>query len=214
MPQHEPERRCIISGTHGERDVLIRLALGPDGCVLPDLQARAPGRGAWISADRTLIETAQAKGRMRGALARAFKQDGVTAPDDLSDRIETGLARLVFDRLGLEMRAGHLIYGSARIEDALRAGRVAVLLHANDAAPDGRAKLDRLAGKARIIELPVSRAEISLALGRENVVHAALCDRGAAERVLSAVERWCAFRGIENARMDAGELSAPDGCRK
>lgn len=216
MPEHEPpERKCILSGEHGSRDALIRLAIGPDGEVLPDLGAKAPGRGAWISPDRALIEQAVAKGRLRGALARAFKGQPLKVPDDLAGRIEAGLARRAFDRLGLEMRAGHLILGFDRIADALGSGRVRLLLHASDAASDGRAKLD---GKARMAEIPsltipASRMDLSLALGRENVVHAALDDRAAATRVSAAVQRWRAFCGLNDEGTDGGHGPAADDVR-
>ena len=209
MPPHDPIRRCILSGAHEEQGELIRLALGPDGCVLPDLQARAPGRGAWVSPDRALIREAISKGRMKGALARAFKGDKADVPADLDERIETGLARLFFDRLGLEMRAGHLIYGTARIESALRSGQAHLLLHANDAAADGSAKLDRLAYDVEHHIVPASRARISMALGRENIVHAALIGRASAERVKAALARWAAFAGNqENSVEGAPDLAS------
>jgi uncharacterized protein len=65
-----PERRCILTGAHDARDTLLRLALSPDGDVVPDVLARAPGRGAWIGVDRAALETALAKGKLKGALAR------------------------------------------------------------------------------------------------------------------------------------------------
>lgn len=216
MPEHEtPERKCILSGEHGSRDALIRLAIGPDGEVLPDLGAKAPGRGAWISPDRQLIEQAIAKGRLRGALARAFKGQPLRVPDDLAQRIETGLLRRALDRLGLEMRAGHLILGFDRISDALGSGRAHLILHALDAASDGRAKLDGKARMGRIpsLTIPASRMDLSLALGRENVVHAALDDRAAAARVSAAVERWRAFCGLRDEGTDAGDAPAADDVR-
>jgi len=214
MSEHEaPERKCILSGDHGPREGLIRLALGPDGTVLPDLGAKAPGRGAWIAPDRRLIETALAKGKLRGALARAFKGAPASVPDDLVERIAEGLKRRALDRLGLEMKAGHLILGSDRIADAIRAGRVSLLLHAVDAAPDGRAKLDqklRVAETGEALVLPAARAELSVALGRENVVHAALGDRAAATRVVAAVSRWRAFCGTNDDGADADVSSAAE----
>ncbi len=194
-----PERKCILTGVHGARDALIRLALDEGGTVHADLAARAPGRGAWLSPDRSLIASAAAKGKLRGVLMRAFKTTVITVPDDLVDRIADGLERRALDRLGLENKAGHLIWGSDRIGDALGAGRVRLLVHAADAAPDGVAKLD---GKAKgapnsvvSLVLPVDRARLSLALGRENVVHAAVCDGAAGARVIAAVDRWRAFNG-------------------
>ena len=216
MPHNEPldapERRCILTGEHGERDSLIRLALGPDGIVMPDLGAKAPGRGAWLGCTREMVEAAAAKGKLRSALARAFKSNA-TAPDDLGALIEAGLARRTLDRLGLEMRSGHLILGNDRIGGAISSGQVYLLLHASDAAVDGSSKLDgklRGAGTGVSLVLPATREQLSLALGRENVVHAALGDPGAAERVAAAVRRWRAFCGFVENDNGARPLSAPD----
>ena len=82
-----PERRCILTGEHAGRDDLVRLAISPEGLVLPDALARAPGRGAWIGVDRTALETAVAKGKLKGALARAFKAQAIAIPDDLAQQI-------------------------------------------------------------------------------------------------------------------------------
>jgi len=201
MSKYEPdkdvaERRCIISGEHAERGDLIRLALNADGAVAPDLRARAPGRGAWITPDRELIATALTKGKLRGALIRAFKTQAISVPDDLVARIDTGLERLVFDTLGLANKAGALIWGGERIGEALTAGRAKLLIHASDAATDGTEKLRRKARTTPTITLPVTRERLSLALGRENVVHAAVCDSAAAARVTAAVARWLAFSGL------------------
>lgn len=202
-PQHEPERRCIITGERGPKSGLIRLALGPDNSVLPDVRARAPGRGAWIGVPRTVLEEAIAKGRFKAALARAFKTGAATAPDDLPERIEMALQRQALDRLGLEARAGSLATGSDRIEEAARAGRVFLLLHAADAGVDGNRRLDQALRVGRDLEgsglaglvIGADRAMLSQALGRENVVHIAVTDRHAAERVEQAVDRWHHFIG-------------------
>jgi uncharacterized protein len=202
-PQHEPERRCIITGDRGPRTGLIRLALGPDGCVAPDVRARAPGRGAWIGVDRVALETAQAKGKLKGALARAFKTGPVSAPDDLAALTEAALARTALDRLGLEARSGALLTGSDRIGEAARKGQVHLLLHASDASSDGNRKLDQAwrvgsdaegSGQTGII-LEAGRDALSSALGRENVVHIAIIDAKAAARVGQALERWHYFIG-------------------
>jgi uncharacterized protein len=205
-PEHEtdlaPERRCILTGERGPNSGLIRLALGPDGVVVPDVRARAPGRGAWIGVDRSALEVAQAKGKLQGALTRALKMSA-SAPVDLGERTEAALARNALDRLGLEARGGTLLTGSDRIEEAARRGQVTLLLHAADAATDGNRKLDQAwrvgrdaegSGDAGVI-LTASRAQLSAALGRENVVHIALTDHKAAERVGLALNRWHHFIG-------------------
>ena len=203
---HTPERKCILSGTHAARDALIRLALGPDGQVAPDVRARAPGRGAWIGVDRATLDAANAKGKLKGALARAFKTGDLNVPADLGARIEAALRQAVLDRLGLEARASNLILGSEKIETAARRGQVALLLHAADASAEGRRKLDQAwrvgseqeGSGAQGLVFPEGRAILSLALGRENVVHAAIIDRAAAARVNNALARWRAFIGRED----------------
>jgi len=211
--KHVPERRCILSGEHGSRDTLIRLALSPEGEVLPDVRSRAPGRGAWIGVDRPALEAAQAKGKLRGALARAFKGAPLSIPSDLGERIEAALRQAALDRLGLEARAGTLLTGTDRIENAARKGQVELLLHAADAGEDGNRKLDqawRVGGReGQGLVVPAERAILSLALGRQNVVHIALIDRGAAARVRHALGRWCAFIGTE-AGLDAATAGTPD----
>ena len=213
--KHVPERECILSGAHAARDDLIRLALGPDGRVAPDIRARAPGRGAWIGVDRPTLEQAMAKGKLRGALSRAFKTADVSAPGDLGERIEQALRQAALDRLGLEARAGNLITGSDRIETACRRGEVQLLIHAGDAGEDGCRKLDqamRVGGDGRQAQrgvgFPEGRAILSLALGRENVVHVAIVDRGAAARVSHAIERWRAFNG-RDAGLGAASAEVP-----
>ena len=136
-----PVRRCILSGEHDERPHLIRLALASDGRVLPDIRARAPGRGAWIGVSRAELDAAQAKGRLKGALARAFKGTPLVIPDDLGAQIAAQLQRAALDRLGLEAKAGYLLTGTDRIETAARSGQLHLLLHAADAGDDGKRKL-------------------------------------------------------------------------
>ena len=206
-----PERKCVLSGEHGSRDALIRLAISPDGEVLPDVFARAPGRGAWIGVCRADLEIALAKGKLRGALARAFGKSlggaALTIPDDLPDRIEAALLRAFTDRLGLEMRAGKLLAGSDRIAENARGGKVAWLAHAADAAEDGSRKLDqawRVGQEAegsglRGVTLPLDRAALSVALGRDNVVHLALTDKAAAARLSASLQRLLRYLGSPEA---------------
>lgn len=202
--RRDPERTCILSGRKAGRDDLIRLALGPDGTVAPDVRAKAPGRGAWIGVDRASLEEAIAKGRLTKALARAFKT-AVKVPADLADQIERALERAALDRLGLEARSGQVVTGTEKIVDAARKGTVELLLHARDAAADGTRKLDQafrvgldLEGSdARGLVIPATRAILSMALGRENVVHLALIAPAAAARVNQALGRWRGFIGLD-----------------
>jgi uncharacterized protein len=204
---HTPVRKCILSGERAEQRLLIRLALGPDGQVAPDVLGKAPGRGAWVGVPSHELEAARAKGKLGGLLKRAFKADAVEVPLDLADRIRANLEKATLDRLGLEARASNLISGAEKVDQAARAGAVSLLLHAADASDDGAGKRDQSwrvgndeegSGKAGI-KLPVDRDALSAALGRGNAVHVAITDDRAAERVRHHLDRWLYFIGCSNA---------------
>jgi predicted RNA-binding protein YlxR (DUF448 family) len=219
---HVAERTCILTRRKGTRDELIRLALGPDGSVAPDVRARAPGRGAWIGVTRAELDTANAKGKLKAALQRAFKANEVSVPSDLGERIEQALRQTALDRLGMEARSGNLINGADKVENAARSGKVALLVHAADAREDGRRKLDQAwrvgGGDERGVIFPLDRTILSMALGRENVVHVALTDPAAASRVSRALARWRAFNGpdcgLEGGEPALGTLSTDEDLTK
>jgi hypothetical protein len=225
LDAHVPERTCILSRRTAPREELIRLALGPDGVIAPDVRARAPGRGAWIGVGLADLEEANAKGRLKRALARAFKTNDLKVPADLGERIAQALRQATLDRLGMEARSGNLINGADRIETAARNGNVQMLIHAADAREDGRKRLDqawRVGGPDEIVNnnggqgllFPEERTILSMALGRENVVHIALTDGAAAARVLHALSRWRAFidprAGLEGGDAASGRGSADE----
>ncbi|MHA7819649.1 MAG: DUF448 domain-containing protein [Erythrobacter sp.] len=208
------ERRCVLSGNTISREDAIRLAISPSGEVLPDPNAKAPGRGAWIAPDRAALESAIAEGHLKRALLRSFKggQKGTTLSysEDLPLAIESALKRSLANRLGIEMRGGNIVLGSAKIEEHARSGRIALLLHASDASEDGRRKLDQAwrvgmdaeGSGVRGTVLPLDRDALSVALGRENVVHLGVSGRGAsskgaADRVRQAVTRLSRFVGSD-----------------
>jgi len=218
LEAHVPERTCILTRRKGTKEELIRLALSPGGEVAPDVRARAPGRGAWVGVDRAELDAANAKGKLKGALARAFKNDRLSVPADLGERTSQALRQYTLDRLGMEARAGHLLNGADKVEAAARSGKVRFLLHAADSGEDGRRKLDQAwrvgGGGPRGVIFPEGRTILSMALGRENVVHVALTDPAAASRVSHALERWRAFtgpdRGLEGGEPALGTNSAED----
>ena len=202
-------RKCILTGARAPRDMLIRLALGPAGgvppSVLPDVRAKAPGRGAWIGVSRAELEIALAKGKLKGLLTRAFKTGEFQLSADLPALIAAQLERMVLDRLGLEAKAGQVVIGHERIDKAARSGKLHLLLHAADAGADGSRKLDQAWRVGREAEgsslrgctLPLGRATLSMALGRENVVHIGIADPGAAGRLRAAIDRWLHYLGPE-----------------
>lgn len=184
-----PERRCIATGESGDTARLVRFVLGPDGCVVPDLAGRLPGRGAWVTADAGTLARACA----RNLFARAFKAPARVSAD-LPAQVEAGLARRLVEALALARKAGLATAGFDAVKARLRSGPVAALIEARDGAPGGRARLRPLAGGAPLIGA-LDQTELGLAFGRESVIHAVLDSGGAAERVIREHERLAGFRG-------------------
>lgn len=182
------ERYCAVSRKVRPVAELIRFVAGPDGTVVPDVKRRLPGRGVWIGADRRLV----AQAVQRGVFQRALRA-GVTAPADLASTVETMLERGVLDALAIAHKAGQVLTGFAKVEAAAHQGTPVAYLNAAEAGADGRRKIAaaRRRGQAqdtvKAAEIVLSSAQLDLALGRPNVVHAALTAGRASETFLS---RW------------------------
>jgi len=183
-----PQRRCIAIGEVRDRDALIRFVVGPDGAIVPDVEARLPGRGLWLTPRRDIVERALAK----RAFARAARRP-VTVPPDLADRLEALLARRGGDSLGLARRAGLAVAGFDRVGEAVRRGRAALLLFALDGADAGRRKLGALGRDLPSVAV-LTAEELGAAFGRERIVHVAVGSGSLARRLLLDLGRLAGFR--------------------
>lgn len=187
------ERRDIVSGEVMPENRLIRFAAAPDGSVVPDVAAKLPGRGLWVEASRAAV----AKAVEKKLFARAAKAN-VTATADLADRAEKALVTRMLGDLGIARRSGALVLGFDNVLRALEGPRPPkLLIEAFDGSSDGKRKLyaaaHRLELKCVVIEA-LTRAELGLALGRENVIHAAVQPGGFADRLILDAERLSGFR--------------------
>lgn len=186
------ERTCVVTGDKGAPEAMLRFALSPDGAVTPDLRRKLPGRGVWTRLDAGVVQRAVAK----GGFARGFRRPVAVSPD-LAAQVDALLAADALQFLALVNKSGRVVAGAAKVEAALRGGRVAALIHAREGAPDGIEKLDRLARSARAgietINLFES-ARLDLALGRTNVIHAALLTGPASAAFLARISRLVAYR--------------------
>lgn len=187
------ERRCIVTGEVLPEERLVRFVADPEGVVTPDVAAKLPGRGLWVSAERAVLEKAIAK----NAFSRAAKAP-VTAPAGLADRVEAQLVQRMQGDIGLARRSGHLVMGFDNVMRAIDGRKPpSVAIEARDGAADGRRKLFA-AARSRDVALRVldclSSAELSVALGKDNVIHAALLPGRLAERLIFDAGRLEGFR--------------------
>jgi predicted RNA-binding protein YlxR (DUF448 family) len=188
------ERFCVATGEVKPVEEMIRFVVGPNGEAVPDLKRRLPGRGIWITATRDALKTAIA----RKAFARGFKRD-VRVSGDLLATTERLLEQAALDALAITHKAGKVAIGFAKAEAALAHDRVAALVHASQAAADGRRKLATAlrrredGGQVPEIEAFTSM-QLDLALGRSNVIHAALLAGPESDTFLARTARLDRFR--------------------
>lgn len=189
-------RLCLASRTVKPVGELMRFVLAPDGQVVPDIAARLPGRGAWVTARRDAL----AEAVKRKAFGRAFRGKGRVDPA-LAEQVEQLLEKDALAALALANKAGRVVTGNMKVIEALNGEKVIVLVHAREAAPDGAGKLDALArriGEAAGREIVRVDAfpgvQLDLALGRANVVHAALLAHPTSAGFLARVRRLEGWR--------------------
>ena len=185
----EPDRKCIATGESQPKSGLIRFVLGPEGVIVPDLQARLPGRGIYVSADADAL----AKASKKGLFSRAARQP-VKVPDDLPALVERLLVQRLIDLISLGRKAGDALCGYEKVKDWLIKGQAATLIQASDGSERGKDKLRPPHGPESLISC-LSAGEMGLAFGRERAIHAALAAGGLNDRVVEEAARLGGLRG-------------------
>lgn len=175
----------------------MRFVLDPDKRVVADIKRTLPGRGVWVTANRDAV----AQAVRQKVFFRNFRQT-VSVDADLPEAVEVLLRRAALQNLAIANKAGCVVAGFAKVEAALKGRKTVVLLHASDAGGDGQRKLNRVAfaqadgtgGRSEPV-LCFTSDEVSAALGKNNVMHAAITDSGAGRNFLQSAERFRQYVG-------------------
>ena len=165
-PEVGPLRRCAVTRERLAKERMIRFVIGPDRQVVPDIGAKLPGRGIWLSARGDVIETAC----RRGGFAKAAR-GAVTVPADLVPGLVAALVRRIGDTLGLARRAGQAVSGFAKAREWLLAGRVGLVIQASDGSGEERARFVGVRASEVAVVTPLDGAQLGAVFGRAHVVH-------------------------------------------
>ncbi|WP_208347417.1 RNA-binding protein [Pseudaestuariivita rosea] len=187
------ERKCVVTGEVQPKAGLIRFVVGPNDDVVADVLEKLPGRGLWVSADKTALETASRK----GLFSRGAKRQ-VTVPDGLMAEIDRQLVRRMVDLISLARKAGEAVAGYEKVKDWLIKDVAEVLLQASDGSERGKSKLRTPEGGHFIGVL--TSAELGLAFGRESVIHGALATGGLTTRVVETAAKLKGVRDIDGGK--------------
>jgi len=193
-----PERTCVATREVKPADELIRFVRAPDGTVVPDLKRELPGRGVWVTARREAVRLAV----KRKAFARGFKEPAVVDPA-IDGLVAELMERSALGLLGFVNKAGLAIAGFAKVEAALSKENVVALVEASDAGEDGVRKLGQVLKRVgRSSDTPVLRLfrglQLDLALGRSNVVHAALLAGPVSAAFLARCDAYARYLGMND----------------
>ncbi len=191
-------RMCVVTREVRPIGELIRFVVSPQGEVVPDLKRKLPGRGLWVSASRRTV----AEAVRRNQFSKGFKREIRAAPTLPADT-EALLVRSATEALAMAAKAGQVVAGFSKVEGVLTQGQAEALIHASDGAADGIRKLDAINRQKRgnigeSQEFPIvnvlTSAELDLALGRSNVIHAALLAGPASKTFLSRCQILVRYR--------------------
>ncbi len=182
------ERMCIVTREVLDEARLIRFVRGPDGAVVPDINRKLPGRGVWVSLSRARVAEAVKRQAFRRGLGEVSK-----AEPDLPDQVGGLLRKAAVSYISLAKKAGEAVAGTAKVEEMVAAGRARLVIHAREAAQNGRQKIDNQSGPGVETLGFFTSNELDLAFGRANVIHAAVAKGGLAEKLLQAARRVEAY---------------------
>jgi uncharacterized protein len=201
-------RMCAVTRQVLPIDELIRFVVSPQSEVLADLKRKLPGRGLWVTASRPVV----AEAVKRNQFGKGFKREVRVAPTLAADT-EVLLIRSLVEALAMAAKAGQVVAGFSKVEGALAQRQaptsVHALIHASDGAADGIRKLDAIVrqntgNNAESSPFPVVTAltseQLDLALGRSNVIHAALLAGPASKTFLSRSQILVRYRMADDDR--------------
>lgn len=147
MPKEQPQRSCIACRQVLSKTDLLRFVQAPDRILVPDLQGKLPGRGAYTCLKRSCVAQALA----RKQFSRAFKGDVTLPPaDELIHQIVGLMESRVNSYLALANKAGKIVSGNEQVMDFLRKGKKGILVVASDISPDIGEKLFQTARRSNM----------------------------------------------------------------
>ena len=211
-------RQCIVTRERDPAEGLIRFVRGPDGSVVPDIAGTLPGRGAWVTARHSLVQRAAS----RQMFSRALKAEAKGSPD-LADRTGSLLRDRLVRSMPLLRKGGDLVAGAGKVDSMVRTGEAALVLHAEEAAPDGVRKIAQAIHAAEVERGIETRSasvftadELGLAFGGQRVIHAAIRRSGGG---IAFTERLARFRdyfdaGVEGAGAPGARGDDPPDARR
>ncbi len=189
--KHQPERTCIGCREVLRKEEVVRVVAGMDG-ILIDYREKLPGRAAYVCPRRECIARALSRETLSKALHLKVRppEAGVFV-SRLVEVIREKIRALV----AIALKAGKIAVGYSAVSDAVKKGRVKLLLCANDLADSTRVKIMNHGSEAIPCETLFTRDEWGNIFNRELVGVVGVMDDGLARALFKETQR---LKGLIN----------------
>jgi len=190
----QPQRSCLGCRTSKDKQDLLRFVLSPELEVLPDLDSKLPGRGAYTCQNSSCLVKAVTQKQFK----RAFKQEvSVMPPEALAEHVRRMLYERVIGLIGLANKAGTVTGGGSMVTDALRGrAKPGLVLVATDVSEAIGAKIVVLADVNHVPQRTILvKEDYGAILGKAPRSAIAVKSGGFVAQLLKAIDRYRNFLG-------------------
>lgn len=189
-----PQRSCLGCRTSKDKNLLLRFVLTPDSEVLPDLDNRLPGRGAYTCASMKCLAAAVEQRQFK----RSFKHDVTVMPSEqLVEHVRRQLHSRIIGLIGLANKAGMVISGGSMVTEAFKGkvkpGLVVVATDVSDGIGD---KIIHSASAHAVVHrTALTKDDFGDILGKAPRSAIAVSSGGFAQQLMKAIDRYRNFLG-------------------
>lgn len=164
--------------------------------MVPDIHRKLPGRGVWVTASRSVVEEALDKKHFD----RGFRQKTMVDAD-LPGLVSKLLEEAGIGLLAISRKAGVLVSGRVKVEELIRSGDAAFVLHTSDAKGDGWQKIKNAVKSndptLRVFE-QFNRETLDRITDGANTAFVAVKKGGIAEKAMETLQRLEDYQETQN----------------
>jgi len=168
-------RTCLGCRIKRERKEMIRIVRHPEGHAIFDVDARLPGRGAYVCPTPGCVSKLTSSSLSYHLKAKVALSDHAMLKAELASSCDLKIRNL----LSIGLKSGQVLVGSHAAGEALLRGRVFLLVIAADTAPRTERRLLRHSGSVPVVRL-ADKTRLGMWLGRHTAGSAAVTDEGLA----------------------------------
>jgi predicted RNA-binding protein YlxR (DUF448 family)/ribosomal protein L7Ae-like RNA K-turn-binding protein len=189
-----PQRSCLGCRSSRDKHHLLRFVRTPENEILPDLDSRLPGRGAYTCISRNCLAVAVAQRQFK----RSFRQDVTVLPaEQLVEHVRRLLLGRIIGLIGVANKAGKVTGGGSMVSDALKGKtKPGLVLVAADTSEAIAARIIHAAAARDVTcRTIVTKDDFGAILGKAPRSAIAVASGGFVAQLVTAIDRYRNFLG-------------------